>query len=290
MSAARARILHGKGAAAAAVVLLAVSGAVVGTAAQVVDSTAVADSLAGSPAASIPSDSITADSVLPAALGPMLSPEVVAYVVAMTDSVADTPFGMGYIPTGLVEARIAEAYARLAGRDSANVRAMTSNMTHVLHAIDPTLVTGRGSGLGYGFRRAAEAVRDQIARAAADPGASPTLQYHASYVENAATNALALADDAVRLARRIQASDGVSAAALLGQLEDLAELVRAMAYGLDRNRDGRIGNEPDEGGLATAGYHLELVRRVEQLPPVRPLPDGLPIPDVGRDAPPAPDR
>jgi hypothetical protein len=38
-----------------------------------------------------------------------------------------------------------------------------------------------------------------------------------------------------------------------------------MAYGNDADRDGRIGYAESEMGLAQAGYHLALVRRVEGL-------------------------
>ena len=53
-----------------------------------------------------------------------------------------------------------------------------------------------------------------------------------------------------------------------------------MAGGADRDRDGRIGHTASETGLARAAYHLELVRRVEGLDPVPPLPGDLPIPAV----------
>ena len=39
-----------------------------------------------------------------------------------------------------------------------------------------------------------------------------------------------------------------------------------------------------ESGLAKAGYHLELVRRMERLDTVPALPDALPIPAITRPA------
>lgn len=212
---------------------------------------------------------------------PSLAPRIAEHVYAMTHTFVDTPYGMGLIPTGLVEARIAEAYVRVAGQDSANTRAMKANMVHVVHAIDPGQADF-GQGLGYGFKRAAEGVRTYIDLAADDPAASPTLLFHAPYVRDAATNALALADDAVAMARSIQTSSETEAEPLLERLEDLAALIRAMAWGSDRDRDGRIGNNAAESGLAQAGYHLELVRRVEGLDTVPALPDSLPIPVIVR--------
>lgn len=213
---------------------------------------------------------------------PTLPMPIVDHLYAMTHTFVDTPYGMGLIPTGMVEARIAEAYVRIAGQDSADVRAMKTNMVHVVHAIDPERVTS-GRGLGYGFKRAAEGVQTYMEMAATEPGASPTLLYHAPYVQNAATNALALADDAVAMARSIEASNETEAEPLLERLEDLAALIRSMAWGSDRDRDGRIGNTASESGLAKAAYHLELVRRVERLDTVPLLPDSLPIPVIVRD-------
>jgi hypothetical protein len=191
-----------------------------------------------------------------------LPPEALEHLGAISTTFFDTPDGMGLLPTGLAEAAIAEEYVRVAGRDSTNVRAMSGNMVHVLHAIDPGL-TGGGYGLGYGFRRAAEGVRVSIQLAMQAGGVTEPLLYHAQFIEAAATGALAKADDAVTLARQIQGSQ--NAAATLRLVNRLANLVRAMAYGADLDGDGRIGNDPAEAGLAQAGYHLELVRRMEAL-------------------------
>jgi hypothetical protein len=222
-----------------------------------------------------------ADDSIP--LLPTLPTRIADHIYAMTHTFVDTPYGMGLIPTGMVEARIAEAYVRIAGQDSANVRAMKTNMVHVVHAIDPVQVDF-GQGLGYGFKRAAEGVQTYIGLAAEDPAASPALLFHAPYVRDAATNALALADDAIAMARSIQASTETEPEPLLERLEDLADLIRAMAWGSDRDRDGRIGNNAAESGLAKAGYHLELVRRMERLDTVPALPDALPIPAITRPA------
>jgi hypothetical protein len=205
-----------------------------------------------------------------------LSPEIVGQLETLTTSAFDTPYAMGLIPTGMVEAALASEYVSIAGSDSLDVRRMTGNMTHVLHAIDPTLVAS-GLGLGYGFRRAAEGVRNAITLAASAPGASDVLLYHASFIEEAATGAMAKADDAVALARTIRSSTDPETIRPL--LDRLARLVRAMAYGEDADGDGRIGSTGAEAGLAQAAYHLSLVRRVEQLPPAPPLPAALPLPD-----------
>jgi hypothetical protein len=54
----------------------------------------------------------------------------------------------------------------------------------------------------------------------------------------------------------------------------LQALIRAMAYGRDADRDGRIGQTEAEVGLAQGWYHLQLVCRVEDLymPALAPFP------------------
>jgi hypothetical protein len=252
-------------------------------AAQVPDSVAVQDSL---PVDSLLVDSLQVDSLRADSIGvdsvevrAPLPPQIVGYLRMMTSTAPDTPYGMGLIPTGIVEARIAEGYVWIAGQDSANIRNMTDNMIHVMHAIDPTSVQS-GLGMGYGLKQAAEGVRTYIGLATSE-GASGPLLYHAPYIDGAVAGALARADEAMALARRIEASTDPEAT--LPMLERLGDLVRAMAYGFDRDRDGRIGNDASEAGLAQAAYHLELIRRVEGLDPPPPLPPNLPIPERRSD-------
>lgn len=224
--------------------------------AQLPDSSAVADT-SGVAAPSDSADVLIGDT-LPGR--PPLPPEALEHLAAISTAFFDTPDGRGLLPTGMAEAAIAAEYVRLAGRDSANARAMSGNMVHVLHAIDPGL-TGGGYGLGYGFRRAAEGMRVSIQLALQVEGITEPLLYHGAFIEAAATGALARSDDAVALARQIQGS--TDARATLRLLNRLAGLVRAMAWGADLDGDGRIGNTPEEAGLAQAGYHLQLVGRME---------------------------
>lgn len=212
-----------------------------------VDSVLVADSLTDTPAAApfVP---------LPA--------EAVVHLDHLTEAFPSTPGGAGLIPTGLAEAEIALEHVRLAGRDSTSLGTMTSNVAHVLNAIDPNEV-GTGYGLGFGVKRAAEETLLHMDFATRVPDVSETLLFHAAYVSAAAESAIRRADQAVALARRIQRA--ASAEAALPLVEDLAELVRAMAYGNDADGDGRIGYDEAEMGLAQAAYHLALVRRVERL-------------------------
>ena len=66
------------------------------------------------------------------------------------------------------------------------------------------------------------------------------------------------------MARQVQGSRDPAVA--LSRIEQLAELVRAMAYGNDRDGDGRIGSTEAEAGLAKAGHHLNLIYRMAGIP------------------------
>ncbi len=188
------------------------------------------------------------------------------HIVAITTAFFDTPEGRGLLPTGMAEAAIAAEHVRVAGRDSASIRAMWAGAAQVLYAIDPAL-TGGGDAMGYGFRRAAEGVRVSIQLAVSVDGVPESLLYHAPFIEAAATGAIARADDAVALARQIQAS--TDPVATLRLFNRLAATVRAMAWGEDRDGDGRIGNDASEAGLVQAGYHIELVLRMTDVASAR---------------------
>ena len=207
----------------------------------------------------VQSDAIQYQTTLPEA--------VVTHLGHITTAFFDTPSGMGILPVGMAEAAIAKEYAWLAGQDSADILNMTENMSHVLHAIDPVEV-GAGFGLGYGFKRAAEGVIAHIELAETSDGVSETVLFHAPFVNRAARGSLVRADEAIAMARRIQrATDPVETLPLI---EELRDLIRAMAFGTDRDRDGRIGQTEPEAGLAQAWYHLQLLYRVEglEMPPL----------------------
>jgi len=214
---------------------------------QVVDSTQALDSLGVS-------DSL--------AVRPPLPDDVIAYLASLSEAFADTPGGMGLIDAGMAEAAIAAEHVRLAGADSMNLANMVQNMSHVLHAIDPVEV-GNGLGLGYGVKRAAEGVLLQIESAMLVEGVSETVLFHGGYIAGAASATLSRADDAIAMARRIQRTTDPEVA--LPLVERLAGLVRAMTFGADSDRDGRIGFPSTEAGLAQVRYHLDLIRRVERL-------------------------
>lgn len=229
--------------------------------AQVVDTLQVIDTLQVADTIGTDSLALAADSVPPPGAYDAPIPEGAAtHLDHITSAYPDAPGGMGLVPAGMAEAEIAAEHVRLAGRDSTNLSNMVRHIAHVLHAIDPAEV-GQGPGMGYGFKRAAEGVLTHLELAMASGEELPgVLELHAPYVERAARGASARADQAIELARGIQrASSAREANRLVRQLD---HVVRAMAYGDDRDGDGRIGYTEAESGLAQVEYHLTLVRRV----------------------------
>lgn len=177
----------------------------------------------------------------------------------LTAASPETPAGMGLIATGLAEADIALEHVSLAGRNAGDLSNMQRHMGHVLHAIDPAEV-GRGPAMGFGVVRAARGTLLQIEQLQALEGLPGVVSFHGPYLARAARGALARAEEAVELARQVQRASSAAAARRL--VERLDQVVRAMAYGFDRDDDGRIGHTEDEMGLAQIRYHLTLVERL----------------------------
>lgn len=224
--------------------------------AQVVDTLAV-DTLAADPGRATDSVAVPDSQTVPHA-GPLpaRAAEHLGYVSTVSP---ETPGGMGLLATGRAEAEIALEHVSLAGRNAADLSNMQRHMSHVLHAIDPTEV-GRGPGMGFGVVRAARGILLQIEQVQEVDGLPGVVSFHAPYVARAVRGTLARADEAIDLARRIQRTTSAATAhRLVGRL---AETVRAMAYGFDRDDDGRIGYTEDEMGLAQARYHLTLMERL----------------------------
>lgn len=190
------------------------------------------------------------------------------------------PGGVGILQAGIAEAFVAAEYAWLAGRDSANVNAMQSNMVHVLNAVDPA-ESASGAGLGYGVRAAAQELLQTVEAVESSEEVPDRVLFHVPYMRRAAEGTLLRANQVVALARRIQRSSG--ATQTLDLLEDLRVAIRAMAYGIDEDGDKLIGNTADEVGLAQAWYHLNLVYGAEDViaPPLFPESLRSSLPDFG---------
>ncbi|MGE0158030.1 MAG: hypothetical protein AB7T31_01390 [Gemmatimonadales bacterium] len=185
-----------------------------------------------------------------------------AHILLLTRGAQGTPGGEGLLPLALAEGEIAAIHAELALEAAASLDDVKLHVEHMLHALDPALVF-EGPGLGYGFRRATEEALAHIETAAAEPGASDNVRFHAAYVAAALRAALDRADAIVRLAPDIQLAGSAAAAAPL--LARLNELSSALVQGRDADRDGLVGSQGGEGGVRQAVWHTTLLERGEGL-------------------------
>jgi hypothetical protein len=166
----------------------------------------------------------------------------------------DTPNGQGLLTTAIAEARIAAQHATLAARQPTNLEYMKTHAGHVIHALDPSVITA-GPGLGYGLRKAATGVATHVELAAMSDGASPNVSAHSRHVAAAARNTVARTVQLLALAQKVQAATTApDAAALVSQMSSLADQLLA---GADANGDGRVTFE--EGGLQLADEHVKLM-------------------------------
>jgi hypothetical protein len=194
--------------------------------------------------------------VAPAPAVMMPAGPVGTHIGHVVNSFGDTPGLQGLLPAALAEARTALQHATLGSRTPTNLDAMKTHAGHVIHAVDPTIVTV-GPGAGYGVKKAAAGVAAHIELAAKAQGASANVGTHANHVATAARSAIARADQVIATAQKIQAATtAADAAALYGQL---ISLTQQLIDGADANSDGRITWEPGEGGLQQAQQHVTLL-------------------------------
>lgn len=168
----------------------------------------------------------------------------------------ETPTLQGLLPAATAEARIAVQHAMLAGRQPTNLEYMKTHAGHVIHALDPKVIT-MGPGLGYGVMRAAAGVATHIDLAAAAQGASPAVVMHAKHIATSARSVAERAGAALVIAQKIQAATTPAEAAAL--VSALTSAVEQLIAGVDVNGDGRITWEQGEGGLQQADEHVKLM-------------------------------
>jgi hypothetical protein len=180
------------------------------------------------------------------------------HVGHVADAFESTPEGRGLVPTAIAEAELAQRHAALAAGDTSNLEAMKLHVGHVLHAVDPTVVTS-GPGLGFGLKQAAEGAIQHLRLAEDTEGASTAVRARARSVRWAMMNVLDRANEIIELGNRIQAATTASEAAEL--LPELTELTDAVIEGVDANNDGGIGYRRGEGGLDVASQYLATLKR-----------------------------
>jgi hypothetical protein len=180
------------------------------------------------------------------------------HVGHVADAFTSTPEGRGLLPTAIAEAEIAQRHAALAAANNTDLEAIKLHVGHVLHAVDPTVVTS-GPGLGFGLKQAAEGAIQHLRLAEDTEGASAAVRARARSVRWATMNALDRANEIIELGQRIRAATVLSEAAEL--LTELTELTDAVVEGVDANNDGGIGYRRGEGGLDVASQYLATLKR-----------------------------
>jgi hypothetical protein len=174
----------------------------------------------------------------------------------------DTPSMMGFLPAAVADAKVAAAHAGLAAKSPDNLDAMKMHAGHVLNALDPTLMA-KGPGSGYGVKKAAAGALQHIGFAAKAETASAAVKTHATHVSASLDDVIKWTDEAIGTAQKIQASTSAPEAAKL--VTQLVEQTNAIANGIDANKDGTIGWQTGEGGLAQAQTHMALMMKAEGL-------------------------
>lgn len=168
----------------------------------------------------------------------------------------DTPGELGLLPLAFLESKTAAQHATLASRAPTDLAAMKLHAGHVLHALDPSIVT-TGPGRGYGLKRASSGVALHIELAAKAEAAPASVTTHAPHVAASARATSARADQIIALAKAVQAAtDAGEAAKLVGQLLSLANQLES---GADANSDGRVTPDAVEGGLVQVQEHIKLL-------------------------------
>ena len=174
----------------------------------------------------------------------------------------DTPNTQGFLPVAVADAKVAATHAELMQTSLDNLDVMKLHAGHVLHALDPTLES-KGPGSGYGVKRAAAGALQHIQLAAKSEGASQNVQTHAGHVSASLSDVIAWTDQAIATAQKIRAATSASEAAAL--VTEVIAQTNSIANGMDANKDGSIGWQTGEGGLAQAQTHMDLMVKGEGL-------------------------
>ena len=175
------------------------------------------------------------------------------------------PGGRGLVVTTAIEVNTAMMYANFAAGNPTNLDAMKTNVRNVLHALAPEQ-GAKGPGLGFGVKRAAEAVVTHIELAVKSPGASETLRKLGPAVAQAGRAVAARAQEMTDLGMRVLAAQTATQAA------PLVEHLRALALQLDLGRDaddnGQIEMNAVEPGMNQLEAQVYSIFEGDRLPRV----------------------
>jgi hypothetical protein len=174
----------------------------------------------------------------------------------------DTPGTQGFLPVAIADAKVAAAHAGYMQKSPDNLDSMKLHAGHVLNALDPSIEM-KGPGSGYGVKRAAAGASQHVELAAKSEGASKGVQTHAGHVTASLADVTQWTDAAIATAQKIRAATSASEAAPL--VAELTAQINNISNGVDANKDGSIGWQTGEGGLAQANQHMMLMMKGEGL-------------------------
>ena len=174
----------------------------------------------------------------------------------------DTPGTQGFLSVAIADAKVAAAHAGYMQKSPDNLDSMKLHAGHVINALDPSIEM-KGPGSGYGVKRAAAGASQHIELAAKSEGASKGVQTHAGHVTASLADVTQWTDAAIATAQKIRTATSASEAAAL--VADLTAQINNINNGVDANKDGSIGWQTGEGGLAQANQHMMLMMKGEGL-------------------------
>jgi hypothetical protein len=174
----------------------------------------------------------------------------------------DTPGTQGFLPVAIADARVAAAHAGYMQKSPDNLDSIKLHAGHVLNTLDPSIEM-KGPGSGYGVKRAAASASQHVELAAKSEAASKGVQTHAGHVTASLADVTQWTDAAIATAQKIRAAASASEAAPL--VAELTAQIHNINNGVDANKDGSIGWQTGEGGLAQANQHMVLMMKGEGL-------------------------
>lgn len=172
----------------------------------------------------------------------------------------DTPDQKGLLETSQAEAAIALQHLKLAVAKPGDLDNIKLHVTHVIHALDPTVIA-QGPGLGYGVKKAAAGVAAHIGFAAKAGDASDNVKLHAVHVSTSANNVVQWVGEAVALAQGVDKQS--SAGYALAEAKKVRRVLTRIVEGFDANKDGTTSWQDGEGGLAQAEQHMGFMAQGE---------------------------
>jgi hypothetical protein len=174
----------------------------------------------------------------------------------------EIPTGQGFLPVAVADVKVALAHAGYMQKSPDNLDSIKMHAGHVLNALDPG-VEPKGPGSGFGIKRAAAGAIQHVQLAAKSEGASKGVQTHAGHVTASLEDVGPWTDQAVATAQKIRTAKSAAETAPL--ITELIAQLNTISNGVDANKDGSIGWQTGEGGLAQAQQHMQLMMKGEGL-------------------------